>query len=88
MAEAVPARLDAHFATDPAVNRAPALPAAAVSDVRIAIYDDLRAIERDWRAIEPQADGTVFQCFDWLAAWQRTIGVREGVPSRKRACSR
>jgi CelD/BcsL family acetyltransferase involved in cellulose biosynthesis len=39
----------------------------------------LSAIEQDWRAFEPHADCTVFQNFDWLATWQRLIGVRNGV---------
>jgi CelD/BcsL family acetyltransferase involved in cellulose biosynthesis len=81
MAQAVEARLDVHFAVaPPAVEDAPALsPAAAPGDIRIDIYEDLAAIERDWRAFEPQADCTVFQSFDWLAAWQRHIGVLNGV---------
>ena len=33
----------------------------------------------DWRGFEPHADCTVFQSFDWLASWQRHIGVRNGV---------
>ncbi len=80
MAQAVPARLDAHFGVDPAVDRTQAAPpAAGFGDIRISVYDDLAAIERDWRAFEPHADGTVFQSFDWLATWQRHIGAREGV---------
>ena len=79
MADAVPAQLDAHFATDAAAERRRTLPAAALGDIRTAIYEDLAAIERDWRAFEPQADCTVFQCFDWLATWQRLIGARNGV---------
>ena len=81
MAQAVPARLDAHFGVDPpAADRAQALaPTAALGDIRIAVHEDLSAIERDWRTFEPHADGTVFQSFDWLATWQRLIGVRNGV---------
>jgi CelD/BcsL family acetyltransferase involved in cellulose biosynthesis len=81
MAQAVEARLDAHFVVaPPAAERAPAqAPAIALGDVRIDVYEDLAAIERDWRAFEPQADCTVFQSFDWLAAWQRHIGVLNGV---------
>ena len=80
MAQAVPARLDAHFDADPATERTPALsPAAALGDIRIAVYEDLAAIEREWRAFEPQADCTVFQSFDWLATWQRHIGTPSGV---------
>src|SRR5665811_2193096 len=82
MAQAVPARLDAHFGVGdaPVVHDAPALsPAASLGDIRITAHEDLPAIERDWRAFEAQADGTVFQCFDWLATWQRHIGARNGV---------
>ena len=81
MAQALPARLDAHFGIDPpAADDAPALsPAAVPGDIRLAAYEDLSAIERDWRAFEAHADGTVFQSFDCLASWQRHIGVRHGV---------
>lgn len=81
MSHAVPARLDAHFGVDPpAADLAPArLPAAAPGDIRLAVYEDMSAIEQDWRAFEAHADGTAFQCFDWLANWQRYIGDRAGV---------
>ena len=80
MAQAVPARLDAHFGVDPtAADRTQARSPAALGDIRIAVHEDLSAIEQDWRALEPHADCTVFQNFDWLATWQRLIGVRNGV---------
>jgi len=81
MAQAVPARLDAHFGADPPVaDRALArAPAAGVEAIRIAVYEDLAAIEQPWRAFEQNADGTVFQTFDWLSTWQRHIGARNGV---------
>ncbi|MFI4960229.1 MAG: GNAT family N-acetyltransferase [Hyphomicrobiales bacterium] len=81
MAQAVPARLDAHFGIDPpAADRAQARsPAAALGAIRITVHEDLSAIEQDWRAFEASADGTVFQSFDWLVTWQRLIGVRNGV---------
>ena len=80
MAQPVPAQLDMHFGVDPpAADRAQARSPAALGDIRIAVYEDLSAIERDWRAFEPHADCTVFQSFDWLATWQRHIGARNGV---------
>jgi CelD/BcsL family acetyltransferase involved in cellulose biosynthesis len=81
MAQAVPARLDAHFGVDPptADDTPTVSPAAASGDIRLDVYEDLSAIERDWRAFEAHSDGTVFQSFDWLASWQRHIGVRNGV---------
>jgi CelD/BcsL family acetyltransferase involved in cellulose biosynthesis len=48
-------------------------------DVRLTVYEDLAAIEKDWRAFEAQADSTVFQSFDWLATWQHHIGASAGV---------
>lgn len=51
----------------------------AVDGVRLAIHDDLAAVERDWRAFEKIADGTVFQSYDWVSLWQQHIGRRNGV---------
>lgn len=47
--------------------------------IRLSLYDDLAAIEQDWRTFEEGADCTVFQTFDWLSTWQRNIGARQGV---------
>src|SRR5258707_12195484 len=47
--------------------------------VSLTIYEDLAAIEHDWRSFERRAACTVFQAFDWLAAWQRHIGERRGI---------
>ena len=76
-----------------AFRNAPALPdlsraAAAPSVERLRetpaklnfhIYGDLTAIESDWRRFERNADCTAFQTFDWLSAWHRNIGLRQGV---------
>ncbi len=48
------------------------------ADLRLTIYRDLDAIEAEWRRFEPAADCTVFQTFEWLATWQRHVGVRVG----------
>jgi CelD/BcsL family acetyltransferase involved in cellulose biosynthesis len=70
----------AHRDPPPVVSDAPALsPAVSLDEIALAIYEDLAAIEQDWRAFEPHADCTVFQNFDWLACWQRHIGAREEV---------
>ena len=58
---------------------APALPCAQSSKISLEVATDLAAIEQDWRAFEQTADGTPFQTFDWLAAWQRHIGTPAGV---------
>ena len=80
-AEAIKANLDAPIDLDrpPVVVDAPALsPAAHPDEITLAIYEDMAAVEQDWRDFEPHADCTVFQNFDWLACWQRHIGGREG----------
>ncbi|HEY1474857.1 MAG TPA: GNAT family N-acetyltransferase [Pseudolabrys sp.] len=81
MAQAVPARLDAHFEADPPAAERLKAPSSATAPggIRLAVYEDLSAIEEDWRAFEPHADCTVFQSFDWLATWQRHIGACDGV---------
>jgi D-aspartate ligase len=48
-------------------------------DLSFSIYDDLGDVENEWRRFERAADCTAFQTFDWLAAWQRHIGQRDGV---------
>jgi CelD/BcsL family acetyltransferase involved in cellulose biosynthesis len=48
----------------------------AASAVELQIYDDLAAAEDTWRRFEETADCTVFQTFNWLAAWQRHVGER------------
>jgi CelD/BcsL family acetyltransferase involved in cellulose biosynthesis len=81
MAQAVPARLDAHFDVDPpAAERVPVQsPFGVPGDVHLTVYEDLDEVEKDWRVFEMHADGTVFQSFDWLATWYRHIGVRNAV---------
>jgi CelD/BcsL family acetyltransferase involved in cellulose biosynthesis len=49
---------------------------ASGSRIDLKVHGDLIAIEQEWKAFERQADCTVFQTFDWLAAWQRHIGTR------------
>jgi CelD/BcsL family acetyltransferase involved in cellulose biosynthesis len=46
--------------------------------IELRITSDLDAIEETWRAFEREADGTVFQTFDWLSKWQRHIGALAG----------
>jgi len=53
--------------------------AHARPDVTVTIHEDLGTIEQDWRSFERHAACTVFQTFDWLAAWHRHIGARAGI---------
>ena len=47
--------------------------------LNLRIYSDLATVEGEWRSFERIADCTAFQTFDWLAAWQRHVGARQGV---------
>ena len=49
------------------------------SRLSIHIFTELAAVEAEWRRFEDIADCTAFQSFDWLAAWYRHIGRRDGV---------
>jgi D-aspartate ligase len=51
----------------------------ASARLNLRIYSDLNTVEAEWRRFERAADCTAFQTFDWLAAWQRHIGARQGV---------
>ena len=48
--------------------------AASASAIDLRVSSDLDGLEETWRAFEKEADGTVFQTFDWLSTWQRHIG--------------
>ena len=62
----------------PSPNRA--LPAAAGRLSRVAIFDDLAAVEPLWRGLEAQdCLTTPFQRYDFLGPWQRHVGARAGV---------
>jgi CelD/BcsL family acetyltransferase involved in cellulose biosynthesis len=45
----------------------------------VSFSGDLSAVEREWCSFQAGADCTVFQSFEWLSAWQRHIGARQGV---------
>jgi CelD/BcsL family acetyltransferase involved in cellulose biosynthesis len=47
--------------------------------VSLSVHAELPAVEADWRRFEQAADCTPFQTFQWLEAWQRHIGLRNGV---------
>jgi len=69
-------------ATDVALPACAALSASrrdAPRDLSLRIHGDLIAVEAEWRGFEQVADCTVFQTFDWLAAWHRHIGLRAKV---------
>jgi CelD/BcsL family acetyltransferase involved in cellulose biosynthesis len=48
-------------------------------DLALAVYKSLTAVETEWRRFEAVAECTPFQTYEWLAAWQRHVGLCEGV---------
>ena len=81
MAQAIHARLDAALeverrsAKDETRARAPE---GVFEDIRFTVHEDLAALATEWRAFEREADGTVFQTYEWLSCWQRHVGMRQG----------
>ena len=48
------------------------------SELRLSIHTRLDDVEDEWRRFQQGAECTAFQSFEWLAAWQRHIGARDG----------
>ena len=61
------------------LQRSAGAPSAVLPAVKLAVHQDLRAIETRWRTFEKAADGTAFQTYEWLATWQQHVGKRHGV---------
>ncbi len=68
-----------HDAAPVTVSASLELSSAAAPGLQLTVYDNLNAAEQLWRRFEPHADCTIFQTFDYLAAWQRHIGARENI---------
>lgn len=64
---------------EPETRDASAPARGRVGDVQFTVTSDLAALAGEWRRFEQHADCTVFQCYDWLSAWQRHVGERAGV---------
>jgi D-aspartate ligase len=47
----------------------------ALAPLRLSIHDGFDSVEALWRRFERVADCTPYQSFDWLAAWQRHVGM-------------
>ena len=58
-----------------------ACPAARIAraDASVRIFHDLADVEPIWRAFEADAWMTPYQRFDFVDAWQRSIGARAGI---------
>jgi CelD/BcsL family acetyltransferase involved in cellulose biosynthesis/predicted ATP-grasp superfamily ATP-dependent carboligase len=62
---------------DAAACRTEQISAASVT-LNVSIHDEFAAVENLWRRFERVADCTPYQTLDWLAAWQRHVGVSDG----------
>jgi CelD/BcsL family acetyltransferase involved in cellulose biosynthesis len=51
---------------------------AAPAPLDVSIHDNFDSVEALWRRFERTADCTPYQTFEWLSAWQRHVGVRNG----------
>src|SRR4051794_10478533 len=52
---------------------------AAANNIELGIHTDIAAAEADWRALQSPMGCSVFQTYEWLSAWQRHVGARNGV---------
>lgn len=62
-----------------AVHRRDEPKTIVMDELRIDIIDNLPQIEALWRLASFELAGYVFQCFEWLAVWNATAGVPQGV---------
>ncbi len=58
-----------------AAKRPDGIAATDVGLLRLEIYGSFEAAETTWRSAENRCPCYVFQTFDWLATWHRTIGA-------------
>ena len=49
------------------------------AELSVAVLDNLAEAEAAWRQLEETAAGSAYQRFDFLSAWQRSLGKVEGV---------
>lgn len=57
-----------------------ATPLARTDDsLRIDMFETIEAAAPVWRALEREADGCLYNTFDWLSAWQKHVGAPVGV---------
>jgi CelD/BcsL family acetyltransferase involved in cellulose biosynthesis len=61
-----------------AVSRLSDLSREFSPELNVSIDNDLGAVESEWRSFQTTAACTPFQTFEWLSAWQRHIGTRQG----------
>src|SRR5262249_40227573 len=50
----------------------------SASGIQLRIHGDLEEVGEEWKSLAQAADGTAFQSFEWLSAWQRHIGTARG----------
>jgi len=63
----------------PALRRLTELSREFADDLTFSIHTSLAAVEAEWRRFEAIAECTPFQTFEWLEAWHRHVGRRDGV---------
>jgi CelD/BcsL family acetyltransferase involved in cellulose biosynthesis len=78
-ADASREELQLPLAPSPPISVGSARSVAPISGISLRVHSDLDEVRDEWKAFEQRADRTVFQTFDWLAAWQREIGAKSGI---------
>lgn len=66
------------LAQAPSISVAASRTTVPLAGISLRVHSDLEEVRDEWKTFERQADRTVFQTFEWLAAWQREIGSKNG----------
>lgn len=54
-------------------------PSGGAGTLRFAMFDDFRAVEKDWRVLQSSGQtATPYQDYDFVKAWQDNVGMRIG----------
>ena len=67
---------------DLAASTTDAVRETRAGDVQLLVFYDITAAEPFWREIERCNSHTLFQSYDWAAAWQKTVGAASEIECR------
>jgi CelD/BcsL family acetyltransferase involved in cellulose biosynthesis len=48
-------------------------------EILLSVHEDIEPLKEVWQVLERDGDGTPFQSYLWVSAWQRHIGTKQGI---------
>ena len=67
---------------DLSASAAGAVRETRAGDLRLLVFHDIATAEPFWREIERRYGSSIYQSYDWAAAWQNTVGAANGIECR------